>query len=143
MIVEITLGVACGIVLAALALRYWSSIVRHALVVLGLTIVFIILAIGGVFLWDQRASPIVTNVLTILAVIATIAITWRTFELLYLAISRAYPRYGQLYNGEPPWNRGVRILLRKALIVTVWLLGAAVAALIFFAISHLYRGVNP
>ena len=143
MIIEITLGVACGIVLAVLVLRYWSLIVRNALVVLGLMIVLVILVIGGVFLWDQRSSPIVTNVLTILAVIATIAITWRTFELLYVAISRAYPRYGQLYNGEPPWNRGVRTLLRRTLIATVWMLGASLSALIFFAISHLYRGANP
>ncbi len=142
MIVEITLGVACGIVLAVLILRHWSFIVRNALVVLGLIIVLIAVVIGGVFLWDQRTLPMLTNVLTILALIATIAITWRTFELLYLAISRAYPRYSQLYNGEPPWNRGVRILLRKTLIGGIWILGGALAALIFFAISHLYRGAN-
>ena len=143
MIVEITLGVACGIVLAVLVLRYWSLIVRNALVVLGLVIVLVILAIGGVVLWDQRASPIVTNVLAIVAVIATIAITWRTFELLYAAISRVYPSYGQLYNGQPPWNHGARTVLRRTLIATVWLLGASLSAVIFFAISHLFRGVNP
>lgn len=140
MIVEITLGVACGIVLAVLVLRYWSSIVRSSLVILGLVIVLVAIVVGGVFLWDQRTSPIFTNVLAILAVIATIAITWRTFELLYSAISRAYPPYGQLYKGEPPWNRGARIWVRKLLIAAVWLLGAALAALIFFALSHFYRG---
>lgn len=142
MIVEITIGVACGIVLAVLVLRYWSSIVRSSLVVLGLLIVLVAIVIGGVYLWDQRTSPILTNVLAILALIATIAITWRTFELLYLAISRAYPPYGQLYRGEPPWNRGVRIWVRKSLIATIWLSGATLAALLFFAISHLYRGTN-
>lgn len=142
MVVEITLGVACGIVLAVLVLRYWSSIVRSSLVVLGFTMVLVAIVIGGVFLWDQRSSPILTNFLAILAVISTVAITWRTFELLYLAICRAYPPYGQLYKGEPPWNRGVRIWLRTSLIAAVWLVGAALAALIFLAIAHVYRGAS-
>jgi len=132
MIVEITLGVACGIVLAVLVSRYWSLLVRSSPEALGLIIVLVAVVIGGVFLWYQRTSPVLTNVLAILALIATVAMTWRTFELLYLAISRAYPPYGQLFKGEPPCNRGVRAWLRTTLIAAVWLFGAALAASGFF-----------
>jgi len=60
-----------------------------------------------------------------------------------MATSRACPPFGPLYNkGEQPWNRGVRVFLRKTLITAVWLFDAALAALIFLAISHLYRGAN-
>ena len=88
--------------------------------------------IGGVFLWNQRTSPVLTNVLAILALIATVAITWRTFELLYYGNFACLPAYGQLFKGEPPWNRGVRVWLRTTLIAAVWLFGAALAALSFF-----------
>ena len=142
MIFEIALGAACGIVLAVLVLRYWSSIVRSSLVVLGVVIVLVAIVICGTFLWDQRTSPILENIMAVLAVIATIAITWRTFELLYTAISRTYPPYSQLYKGDPPWNSGLRILVRKTVIAGIWFSGAVIAALIFFAISHLYRGAN-
>ena len=142
MIVEITLGVACGIVLAVLVLRHWSSIVRSSLEVLGLIIVLVAVVIGDVFLWDQHTSPVLTNVLAILALISTVAITWRTFELLYFGLSRAYPPYGQLHKGELPWNRGVRVWLRKTPVTAVWLFGVALAALILFANSHLYGGAN-
>ena len=142
MIIQITLGVACGIVLAVLVLRYWSYIVRGSFLALGLAIVLTGVVLVGLYLWDQRSAPLLRDVSAVLVLIGTVALTWRTFELLYSAISHAYPLYGQLYKGDPPWNRGPRNLVRKTIIAVVWLLGAVVAALIFVAISHFYRAAD-
>ena len=127
MIFEIAVGVALGIVLGAVTLRYWRQVLASSIL---LTIVLAMLAafaVAGFFLWDHR-----TKVLAYVGAVVLLAVLYGVPFYLYGKAKLAYPKLGVLLKGEPPWNTVARLPARLfvMLIFSVTVAGIAIGGLV-------------
>jgi len=120
MIFEIAFGVALGIVLAVVVLRYWRQILASGTVLLALVLVVGLLIWVGFLAWEKRSS-IAVSVMAIFLIGALYGVPFYA----YGRILRALPGLTPLVRGEAPWNTLARLPLRLVAMAGFALLIAA------------------
>ena len=107
MILEIAIGVAFGIILAVVILRYWRHLLSGALQVSAFLLFLGVVLFLGFYLWEKWPRFFIYGG----AWLALVVLYGLPF-FIYRRVCNAYPQFGALLKGEAPWDISSRLPLR-------------------------------
>lgn len=118
MVLEIAIGVALGIVLAVVALRYWRQILSSSLLLLLLLLILGVVVWLGFYFWEKRSTVAIYA-----GVALALAVLYGLPFYIYGHVATKYPQLYSLLKGEAPWNVAsrapVRLLIMSLFALTV------------------------